>query len=438
MLSVAQLTRPGGALGKVAQLVPSQRITLTASGRAQSAMRLASRVAPKAVEQGAKRMLVKARSWKAVGVKRSLAGGPAKLNRAFVRGMHSSTVALDSDRLLSKTFQSDSASIERAFEKVEMEGNQHGARHLGGKVNTILNICPQQEVWIVERLGKYMETAEGGMHLYVPFLDSISYRFSLKEQAIIIPSRSAITKDNVRIHCIGVLYYKIVDPKAAAYGCGNPVFALSQLAQTSLRSVLGRLTLDETFHERTAVNSMVVDACNDAAKVWGITCLRHEIREIQPPENVIHAMEMQMSAERRKRVDILQSEGEQQALINRAEAHKREVILHSEAQKLQDINIAEGQATSTRIKAEAERDAAIASAEGAAQALERIASSTSASGGPEAIQFELASKYIESLSHMAKTNNTMIVPANVSDVASMLSQATTIYQRISDQTKKSL
>ena len=392
--------------------------------------------APKAVSQVSKRMLVKSKQWKARGGERNLSGMTAKLNRPLARGLHSSSVArAEVDRTFSKSSFNESASIERAFEKVELEGNQHGARHLGGKLNTVLNICPQQEVWIVERLGKYMETAEGGMHLYVPFIDSIAYRFSLKEQAIIIPSRSAITKDNVRIHCIGVLYYKIVDPKAAAYGCGNPVFALSQLAQTSLRSVLGRLTLDETFHERTAVNSMVVDACNDASKVWGITCLRHEIREIQPPENVLHAMEMQMSAERRKRVEILQSEGEQQALINRAEGHKREAILRSEAQKLQDINIAEGQAQSTRIQAEASRDAAIAAAEGAAQALERIASSTSAQGGPEAIQFELASKYIESLSNMAKTNNTMIVPANVSDIASMLAQATSIYQRISDQSK---
>lgn len=341
----------------------------------------------------------------------------------MVRGYHHSSRLADT-------------AIESTFARVENEGNRHGARNLGSRLNTILNRCPQQEVWVVERFGKFLELAEGGLHFYLPFVDQISYRFSLKEQALIIPSRSAITKDNVRIHCVGVLYYKIVDPKAAAYGAGDPVFALSQLAQTSLRSVIGRLTLDETFHERNMVNSLVVDACNDASKVWGITCLRHEIREIQPPENVLHAMERQMEAERRKRVDILQSEGEQQALINRAEAHKREMILNSEAQKLQDINIAEGKAASTRIQAEAARDAAIAQADGSAQALERIASSSSSPGGAQAIQFELATQYIQSLSLMAKTNNTMIVPQNVSDVASMLTQATTIYQKISDANKK--
>jgi regulator of protease activity HflC (stomatin/prohibitin superfamily) len=331
-----------------------------------------------------------------------------------------------------------SSSIESTFARVELEGHLTAARSHIGRINTIVNICPQQEVWIVERLGKYLETVGGGMHFYIPIVDSISYRFSMKEQALIIPSRSAITKDNVRIHCVGVLYYKIFDPYAAAYGCGDPVFSLSQLAQTSLRSVIGKLTLDETFHERNLVNSRVVETCNEAAKVWGITCLRHEIREIQPPDNVLHAMEMQMEAERKKRVDILQSEGEQQSVVNRAEAHKRELILQSEATKQHAINVAEGEASSAIIQARAQSTAQQLVAEGAALALERIAQATKASGGADAIQFELATKYIDALSHMAKTNNTMIVPSNVADISSMLAQATSVIKNIQSGSSSSL
>lgn len=230
------------------------------------------------------------------------------------------------------------------------------------------------------------------------------------------------------------------------------MFALSQLAQTSLRSVIGKLTLDETFHERTLVNSRVVETCNDASSVWGIQCLRHEIREIQPPENVLHAMEMQMEAERRKRVDILKSEGEQQATINRAEAKKREVILASEAQRAHQINIAEGEAKSTVIQAEASRQAAILQAEaekqaailsaeaakqaaildaeGSNQALGQIAHAIAQGQGPDAVQFELARQYIGALGNLAKTNNTMIVPSNIADVASLLAQATTVIKNV--------
>lgn len=431
MLATSNALRMVEALGRQGGVV-APKVSISGAVPMKVGVQAVGMVTKRGAPAVARRMISVGRQWRAKGVKQ----------RISVRRLHLSAVAraeyprgdiMENSKRLK--FDSGAGSIETAFARVESEGNQHGARNLGGKVNTIINICPQQEVWIVERFGKYLETAEGGLHFYVPIMDSIAYRFSLKEQALIIPSRSAITKDNVRIHCIGVLYYKIVDPKAAAYGCGNPVFALSQLAQTSLRSVLGRLTLDETFHERNMVNSLVVDTCNEASKVWGITCLRHEIREIQPPDNVLHAMEMQMEAERRKRVDILQSEGEQQALINRAEGHKREAILRSEAQKLQDINIAEGQAASIRIQAEAQRDAAIAAAEGAARSLERISSATSANGGAEAMQFELATRYIESLSQLAKTNNTMIVPSNVADVASMLSQATTIFQKVSNSSK---
>lgn len=328
--------------------------------------------------------------------------------------------------------------IEMTFSRIEKEGNTQAAQSTNGRMNTVINICPQQEVWIVERLGKYKETVGGGLNFYIPFVDSISYRFSMKEQALIIPSRSAITKDNVRIHCVGVLYYKILDPYQAAYGCGDPVFSLSQLAQTSLRSVIGKLTLDETFHERSLMNSRVVETCNDAAKVWGITCLRHEIREIQPPENVLHAMEMQMEAERKKRVDILQSEGEQQAIINRAEVNKREKILQSEATKTQAINIAEGDAASVLIQAQARKEAQRLEAEGAALALERIAVAMSAQGGSDAVQFELALKYIDSFSHMASKNNTMIVPSNVADLSSMLAQATAVIKKVQSGTNTPL
>jgi regulator of protease activity HflC (stomatin/prohibitin superfamily) len=252
----------------------------------------------------------------------------------------------------------------------------------------------------------------------------------MKEEALIIPNRAAITQDNVRIHVVGVLYFRVVDPKKAAYGAGDPIFALSQLAQTTLRSILGEMTLDETFHERDKVNKRIVQTCNDASADWGMLCLRHEIREIIPPENVLHAMEMQVEAERRKRVEILQSEGKKQSEINTSEGHKIAQILTSEAKQQQHINEAIGAAEAVRLHAEADAKAILARANGAAEAIERLGLAVATPGGKDAVTFQVAIKYVEAFEKLAKNSTTLILPSNAADVASMISQATTIYGRL--------
>lgn len=265
----------------------------------------------------------------------------------------------------------------------------------------------------------------------LPVIDRVAYAFSLKEEALIIPNRAAITQDNVRIHVVGVLYFRVVDPKKAAYGAGDPIFALSQLAQTTLRSIIGEMTLDESFHERDKVNKKVVDVCNTASSDWGILCLRHEIREIIPPENVLHAMEMQVEAERRKRVEILQSEGRKQSEINTAEGQKRAQILVSEAQQQQNINEAVGEAEAVRLHAEADAKAILARAQGAADAIERLGVAIQSPGGKEAVSFQVALKYVEAFEKLAKQSTTLMLPANPSDVSSMVAQATTIFSKLS-------
>jgi len=274
-------------------------------------------------------------------------------------------------------------------------------------------VVPQQSAYIVEYLGKYRRTLEAGFHILVPFVERIAYKHSLKEVAIDIPEQVCITRDNVQVGVDGVLYLKVLDPKRASYGIANYVFAITQLAQTTLRSELGKIELDRTFEERTNVNMLVVSELDQASEPWGVKVLRYEIKNITPPHDVLSAMEKQMRAEREKRAVILTSEGERDAKINQAEGDKQRVIKASEASKQQQINEAHGQA-----------EAILAVATASAEGLRRIAEAVRMEGGNEAMQLKIAEQYLENFGNLARVGNTFVVPANLSDVGSMIALAT--------------
>ena len=286
-------------------------------------------------------------------------------------------------------------------------------------LSRIAIVVPQQNAYVVERLGKYAGILEPGFHILVPFVDSIRYRHSLKEGAFDIPEQVCITRDNVQVHVDGVLYYKIINPERASYGITNYEFAISQLAQTTLRSEIGRIELDRTFEERTQINTNVVNELDKATESWGVKVLRYEIKNITPPQDVLAAMEKQMRAEREKRAVILTSEGERDAAINTAEGDKQQAIKASEGNKQQQINEAEGQA-------EAIRAVASATAEG----IRSIAEAIQLPGGFEAVQLRVAEQYIGRFGELAKTTNTMILPANVSDIGSMIAMAMNVINRM--------
>ena len=279
-------------------------------------------------------------------------------------------------------------------------------------------VVPQQSQYVVERLGKYAGTLDAGFHILVPFLDSIRYRHSLKEVALDIPEQICITSDNVQVGVDGVLYLKVLDAQRASYGIGNYVFAITQLAQTTLRSEIGQLELDKTFEERAHINTQVVDELDKATEPWGVKVLRYEIRNITPPRDVLEAMEKQMRAEREKRATILDSEGLRDSAINTAEGDKQKVIKESEAKKQQQINEAEGEAAAITT-------VATATAEG----IRRVAEAIEAPGGYQAVQLRVAEQYVEKLGLLAKENNTMIVPANVADVSSIIATAMSVIKQ---------
>jgi regulator of protease activity HflC (stomatin/prohibitin superfamily) len=280
-------------------------------------------------------------------------------------------------------------------------------------------VVPQQSAYVVERLGKYTATLSAGFHILLPFLDSIRYRHSLKETAIDIAEQVCITRDNVQVHVDGVLYLKVLNPERASYGVTDYLFAISQLAQTTLRSEVGKIDLDRTFEERTHINTQVVNELDKASEPWGIKVLRYEIKNISPPKDVLAAMEKQMRAEREKRAVILTSEGERDAAINTAEGQKQQVIKASEARKQQQINEAEGAA-----------EAILAIAAATSEGIRRVAQSIQIPGGYEAVQLRVAEQYIQKFGELANaTDTTMIVPASVADVSSMLATAMTVIGR---------
>lgn len=279
-------------------------------------------------------------------------------------------------------------------------------------ISRIAKVVPQQQAWVVERLGRYRDTLQAGFHILIPFLDSIRYRHSLKEVAMEVPEQVCITKDNVQVAVDGVLYFKVLDPGRASYGISDYTYAISQLAQTNLRSEIGKIDLDKTFEERTNINLAVVTEVDKASEAWGVKVLRYEIKNITPPQDVLAAMEKQMRAEREKRAVILQSEGQRDAAINTAEGDKQQVIKASEAKKQQNINEAEGQAA-----------AILSVATATAEGIRRVADALKTAGGHEAMQLRIAEQYIAALGNMAKSGTSLVVPANIADVSSMLALA---------------
>jgi regulator of protease activity HflC (stomatin/prohibitin superfamily) len=273
-------------------------------------------------------------------------------------------------------------------------------------------VVPQQNAFVVERLGKFNAVLDPGFHVLLPFIDAIRYRHTLKEQALDIPEQICITNDNVQVAVDGLLYLKVLDAQRASYGISDYYYAISQLAQTALRSEVGKITLDRTFEERGHINAQVVNELDKASAPWGVKVLRYEIKNITPPKDVLAAMEKQMRAEREKRAVILTSEGERDAAINSAEGQKQQVIKASEATRQRQINEAEGQANAIQ---------AIATA--TAEGIRKVAEAISAQGGVEAVQLRVAEKYVEQFGHLAKATNTVILPATLSDVGSMIALA---------------
>ena len=276
-------------------------------------------------------------------------------------------------------------------------------------------IVPQKMAFIVERLGKYAKTLDAGFHILVPFIDRVAYKHSLKEVAIDVPSQTCITRDNIAVEVDGVLYLQVMDAAKASYGIENFMFASTQLAQTTMRSEIGKLDLDRTFEERVAINAAIIQAVDKASDPWGVKITRYEIKNITPPQSVTGALEKQMRAEREKRAAIAESEGKRQAMINVAEGDKQEAIKKSEGEKMKRINEAEGRAKEIELVATA-----------TAAGLRKIAEAIQAPGGWEAVNLRVAEQYIREFGKLAKENNTVIIPSNLSDISGMVASVTSL------------
>jgi regulator of protease activity HflC (stomatin/prohibitin superfamily) len=275
-----------------------------------------------------------------------------------------------------------------------------------------VKVVPQQNAWVVERLGKYHATLTPGLNFLIPFVDRAAYRHSLKEIPLDVPSQVCITKDNTQLTVDGILYFQVTDPMRASYGSSNYIVAITQLAQTTLRSVIGRMELDKTFEERDAINASVVSALDEAAQTWGVKVLRYEIKDLTPPAAILHAMQAQITAEREKRALIAASEGRRQEQINIATGEREAFIARSEGEKQAEINTAQGEAA-----------AILAVAEASAEAIRKIASAIQSPGGEQAVQLKVAEKAVEAFSQLAQKNNTLIVPGNMSEVGGLIATA---------------
>ncbi|KAL1604673.1 Synaptotagmin-like protein 2 [Nothophoma quercina] len=292
--------------------------------------------------------------------------------------------------------------------------------------NTVVRFVPQQTAWIVERMGKFNRILEPGLAVLIPFIDRIAYVKSLKENAIEIPSQSAITADNVTLELDGVLYTRVFDAYKASYGVEDAEYAISQLAQTTMRSEIGQLSLDHVLKERANLNANITAAINEAAQDWGVTCLRYEIRDIHAPEPVVEAMHRQVTAERSKRAEILESEGQRQSAINIAEGKKQSVILASEALRAEQINMASGEAEAILLKAQATAKGIDA----VAQAIEQGQGSAQ-----NAISLRVAEKYVDAFGNLAKEGTSVIVPGNVGDIGGMIASAMAVYGKVNESSK---
>ncbi|MGH8119155.1 MAG: SPFH domain-containing protein [Gammaproteobacteria bacterium] len=281
-----------------------------------------------------------------------------------------------------------------------------------------VRIVPQQQAWVVERLGRFYATLEPGLNLIIPFFDRVAYEHSLKEVPLDVPEQVCITKDNTQLSVDGIIYYQVTDPRLASYGSANYIMAITQLAQTTLRSVIGKMELDKTFESREDINRNIVAALDEAGRNWGIKVLRYEIKSLTPPETILRAMQAQITAEREKRALIAKSEGERQQEINLADGEKQAAILTSEGQKQAAINMAQGDATAIKLIAEA-----------TATGVRAVAEAIGEKGGLDAANLKVAQQYIEAFANLAKTSNTLIIPTNTSDIASFIATAMTVLDK---------
>ena len=279
-------------------------------------------------------------------------------------------------------------------------------------VTQAVKVVPQQSAWVLERFGKYNRTLLPGLNIIIPFIDRVAYRHSLKEIPMDVPSQVCITRDNTQLQVDGVIYFQVTDPMKASYGSSNFVFAITQLAQTSLRSVIGKLELDKTFEERDLINTQVVNALDEAASNWGVKVLRYEIKDLVPPAEILRSMQAQITAEREKRALIAASEGRKQEQINIAAGEREASIQRSEGEKQAAINRAEGEAA-----------AILAIAQANSQALRQIGEASETSGGMNAVNLKVAEQYVAAFQNMAKASNTLIVPANMSDLSTLITGA---------------
>jgi regulator of protease activity HflC (stomatin/prohibitin superfamily) len=281
-----------------------------------------------------------------------------------------------------------------------------------------VRIVPQQSAWVIERLGRFHGTLEPGLNLIIPFLDRVAYVHSLKEVPLDVPEQICITKDNTQLTVDGILYYQVTDPRLASYGSSNYVAAISQLAQTTLRSEIGKMELDKTFESRDDINRQIVHSLDEAGRNWGIKVLRYEIKSLTPPETILRAMQAQITAEREKRALIAKSEGQRQEEINLADGEKQAAVLRSEGEKQAAINKAQGDATAIRVIAEAN-----------AAAVRAVGEAIGDKGGMDAANLKVAQQYVDAFAHLAKTSNTLILPANAGDVAGMVATAMTVLHK---------
>ncbi|MCC7216328.1 MAG: paraslipin [Burkholderiales bacterium] len=278
-----------------------------------------------------------------------------------------------------------------------------------------IRVVPQQHAWVVERLGRFYAVLEPGLNFVIPFVDRVAFRHDLREIPLDVPSQICITRDNTQLQVDGILYFQVTDPKLASYGSSNYVLAITQLAQTTLRSVIGRMELDKTFEERDQINALVVSALDEAAASWGVKVLRYEIKDLTPPAEILRAMQAQITAEREKRAVIATSEGSRQQAINVAIGAREAAIAKSEGEKQAEINVAQGEAQATLVNAEAN-----------AKAIRMIADAIQAPGGLQAVNLRVAEHYINAFGLLARTNNTLIVPSNVSDMAGLIATAMSV------------
>lgn len=286
-------------------------------------------------------------------------------------------------------------------------------------VTQCIKVVPQQNAWVVERLGKFHSVLTPGLNIIIPFIDRVAYKHSLKEVPLDTPSQVCITKDNTQLTVDGVLFFQVTDPQRASYGTSNYIIAITQLAQTTLRSVVGRMELDKTFEERDLINKSVVTAIDEAALNWGVKVLRYEIKDLTPPAVILQAMQQQITAEREKRAVVAASEGRKLEQINLATGAKEAAIAQSEGEKQAEINKAQGQAAAT-----------LAIAQATAEALRMVAESTNAPGGMNAVNLQVAEKYVEAFSKLAKEGNTLVVPANLGDLSTLITSAMTMVKGV--------